>query len=181
MEEEKNKKEKEFQARVENEVKGEVEAKEEVLIDGLTLVTCEEDAQALISSQEESKLEIEELQEAEEVKEDILVDVPDLSAPEVEQYNEEQEFHGEDEATKVMEHLPIVPTYVHVDFFIRDTNFEEEAHLEHRQEIQRCVESFHHNGVSTIRGRVIFKKGGGGNNTILTTKTILLEDQEGWW
>ncbi|CAL1388194.1 unnamed protein product [Linum trigynum] len=45
-----NLKEKEFQAKVEEEVKEDVEEKEKVLIDGLAIDTCEEDSQALISS-----------------------------------------------------------------------------------------------------------------------------------
>ncbi|CAL1402372.1 unnamed protein product [Linum trigynum] len=72
------------------------EEKDEVLVDGLTIVTCEDDAQVLISSQEEPKFEVGEKveEEAEEVKGDILVDVPDLSVREVKQYNKESECKG---------------------------------------------------------------------------------------
>ncbi|CAL1369587.1 unnamed protein product [Linum trigynum] len=50
------KKEKEFQARVEKEVKEEVQEREEVLVDGLAIDTCEEDSQALISSKKNKNL-----------------------------------------------------------------------------------------------------------------------------
>ncbi|CAL1369571.1 unnamed protein product [Linum trigynum] len=154
------KKEKEFQAKVEEEVKEDVEAKEEVLVDGLTIVTCEEDSQALISSQEEPKLEIEELQEAEEVKEDVLVDVSVLSAPGVEQYIKEPDFDRGDECLEIMEDLPILSKVIHIDYVIGDAILEEAARRENRQEIQRYVKSFHYNGVSIIHGRIVLKKEG---------------------
>ncbi|CAL1353678.1 unnamed protein product [Linum trigynum] len=156
------KKEKEFQSKVEEEVKEDVEEKEEVLVDGLTIVTCEEDSQALISSREEPKLEVEEKveEEAEEVKEEILVDIPDLSAQEVKQYIKESEFKGGDECLKIMEHSPIVLEVSHIDFVIGDAMLEEAARRENQQEIQRYVESFHHNGIYAIRGPIVLKKGG---------------------
>ncbi|CAL1412107.1 unnamed protein product [Linum trigynum] len=45
------------------EVQVEDEVEKEVLVDGLTIVTCEEDSRALISSQEEPELEVEEANE----------------------------------------------------------------------------------------------------------------------
>ncbi|CAL1388191.1 unnamed protein product [Linum trigynum] len=157
----KKEKEKEFQAKVEEEVKEDVEEKEEVLVDELTTVTCEEHSQALISSQEEPKFEVEEKveEEAEEVKGDILVDFPDLSAPEVYQFDEEPEFDRGDEYLEIMEHLPIVPAYAHVDFVIGDTISEEEARMDNRREVLSYIESFPRDGVPTIRDRIVFKKG----------------------
>ncbi|CAL1388735.1 unnamed protein product [Linum trigynum] len=97
--------------------------------------------------------EYEDFDEEEAIK-DIFVSVPDLSAP------KESEFHGEDEVMKVMEHLPIVPEVAHIDFVIGDTISKEEARLENRREVQSYMEGFHRNGVSTIRGRIVLKKGG---------------------
>ncbi|CAL1359740.1 unnamed protein product [Linum trigynum] len=154
MEEEKNKKEQEAASarsidinkhgassslihgeEVEVEIEEDVDEKEEVLVDGLTIVTCEEDSQALISAQKELESEVEELEEAKEVKEGILVDVQDLSAPRVEHYTEESEFDGDNECLEIMEHLPIVPEVSHVDFVIGDSISKEEVRLENRQEI----------------------------------------------
>ncbi|CAL1388792.1 unnamed protein product [Linum trigynum] len=103
--------------------------------------------------------EYEDFDEVEAIQ-DILVEVPYLSAQEVDQHNEEQDCHGEDEATKVMEHLPIVSKVAHMDFMIGDTISKEEARLENRREVQSYMECFHCNGVSTIRGRIVLKKGG---------------------
>ncbi|CAL1369795.1 unnamed protein product [Linum trigynum] len=101
--------------------------------------------------------EYEDFDEVEAI-EDILVEVPYLSAQKVEQHNEEQDCHGGDECMKILGDSSFVPEYDHIDFVVGDAIFEEGAHMENQQEFQSYVEGFQHNNVSTIRGRIVFKK-----------------------
>ncbi|CAL1402978.1 unnamed protein product [Linum trigynum] len=96
----------------------------------------------------------------EEAIEDVLVEKPALGTPDCEQYMKKPKINGRDECMKIMGDSSIVPEYDHIDFVVGDAIFEEGARMKKRRELHNYVEGFHQNGVSTIHGRIVLKKGG---------------------